>query len=90
MSDTISVIVRVLPNNEDVEVKLPVEATASDVIETLLENGIGERIDQTGNPISYKLIPKGKNIEIGEDETLSVAQVQSGDVILMTPVLVAG
>ena len=86
----IKVIVRVFPNNEDVDVDLPLNATANDVIETLLEAGIGDRLDNSGNPITYTLTPKGKNVVIEENETLGSAQVQDGDVILMTPVFVAG
>lgn len=91
MSTTsIKVIVRVLPQNEDVDVELPLNATAKDVIESLLDSGIGQRNDNVGNPITYNLTPKGRNIVIDENETLGAAQVQEGDVILMTPVFVAG
>ena len=87
---TIKVIIKVLPSNEDVDVELPVNATPADIIEKMLESGIGPRNDNAGNPITYNLTPKGKNIVIGEDETLGAAQVQEGDVLLMTPVFVAG
>ncbi len=90
MSNLISVIIRVLPANEDIDVKLPLNATATDVIDTLLSNDIGQRTDHSGNPITYQLSPKGKNRPIEADETLQSAQVQEGDVILMTPIFLAG
>lgn len=90
MSQEISVIVRVLPKNEDVDVNLPVEATAHDVIESLLDEGVGVRVDQNGQPVSYRLIPKGKNSEIDENESLGQAKIQNGDILLMTPTIVAG
>lgn len=90
MSKEISVIVRVKPSNEDVDVNLPLNATASDVIETLLDNGIGSKKDDEGNDMTYQLVPKGKNTPIEEDETLSKAQIQDGDVLLMLPMFVAG
>jgi len=86
----IDVLVRVLPGNDEVDVTLPVNATASDVIETLLDNGIAERMDASGNMISYKLVAKGKNETIDEEETLEAARIQKGDILLMTPILVAG
>lgn len=90
MSQEISVVVRVLPNNEDIDVNLPLDATASDVIETLLDNNIGQRSDTQGNPITYRLAPKGKNMSLAEDETLGDAGVQNGDILLMMPDFVAG
>ncbi|MTB52930.1 EsaB/YukD family protein [Lewinella sp. W8] len=86
----VNVIVRVLPDNEDIDVSLPLTATATDVIEKLLENGIGSKTDASGNPISYQLAPKGKGRNINPEETLEAAQVQEGDVIMMTPIFVAG
>jgi hypothetical protein len=86
----ISVIVRVMPDNEDVEVTLPLNATATDVLESLFESGIGKRSDQQGNPVIYRLVPKGKDVAIGENQSLGEAQVQNADTLLMMPELVAG
>ena len=90
METSIKVIVRIVSTNEDVDVDLPINATAADVIESLLEGGVCGRNDHAGNPITYQLTPKGKGVIIGEDETLAEAKIQEGDVLLMTPVFVAG
>ncbi|MBK9013926.1 MAG: EsaB/YukD family protein [Saprospiraceae bacterium] len=92
MEKEISIVIRVMPNADDVDVTLPLNATATDVIETLVgDPSLGiPRIDQQGNPISYKLAPKGKNRELGEDETLGHGEVQDGDILLMMPVVIAG
>lgn len=87
----IGVVVRVMPNADDIDVNLPLSATALDVIETLLESGLGiPRVDQQGNGISYKLAPKGSNRAINEGETLGEAQVKDGDILLMMPQVIAG
>ena len=90
MSSIVSVIIRILPNNEDVDISVPLEATATEIIGSLLEKGLAERTDQNNYPINYKLIPKGKNVEIGENETLLQRNISDGDILLMAPVLVAG
>jgi len=91
MSKEINIIIRVMPNAEDVEISLPVEATPRDIIETLLDAGLGiPKVDGQSNPISYHLVPKGGNSKIGESDTLMNAQIQNGDVILMNPQVIAG
>ena len=82
----VSIIVRVLPDNEVVDVNLPLEATSIDIIETLLDNGIGSRNDKDGNQIKYKLTKKGKGSDLRENESLENASTQDGDVLLMCPV----
>lgn len=86
----LQVIVRVLPDNVELDVKLPKKATANDVISTILEQGKGSAYDKRGMPTTYRLTPKGRNIEIEENQTLEAAQVQDGDILLMTPDFVAG
>jgi uncharacterized ubiquitin-like protein YukD len=91
METTLKVIVRIVSSNEDIDVDLPSDATAGDVIDSLLEANYCDRNDHAGNPITYQLTPKGnKGLIIGEDQTLAEAKVQQGDVLLMTPVFVAG
>lgn len=91
MERTIKVIVRIVSSNEDIDVDLPLDATANDVIETLLEAGVAPRNDNSGTPITYQLTPKNRrSIVIEEEQTLESAQIQEGDVLLMTPIFVAG
>jgi len=87
----INVIVRVMPNADDVDVSLPLNATPLDIIEEMLSANLGiPRVDQQGNPISYKLNVKGRNDTLKEYETLASAQVQDSDIILMMPQVKAG
>jgi len=91
MSKEINVVVRLMPNADDIDVSLPLAATPKDIIDTLLDAGLGiPRVDQQGNPIAYQLIPKGKNDAVKEDETLDTAQVQNGDILMMIPKVIAG
>jgi uncharacterized ubiquitin-like protein YukD len=87
---TLKIVVRLVAKNEDVDVEFPAEATASDVINAILDGGMVDRRDAAGNNITYQLSPKGANRVINENETLVQAQVQDGDVLLMNPVLLAG
>jgi len=87
----ISVIVRVMPNAEDVDIDLPLEASPADIIEEMLNAGLDiPRIDQQGSTISYKLVPKGRQQALADYETLGQAQVQNGDILLMIPQVRAG
>jgi hypothetical protein len=91
MDKEVNVVIRIMPNADDVDVSLPLNATPSDVIETLLEAGLGTpRVDQQGNAISYQLVPKGSNAAIGEEQTLGEGKIQAGDIILMIPRVIAG
>lgn len=87
----ISVVVRVMPNADDVDIELPLEATPADIVEEMLNAGLNiPRIDQQGAAISYKLVPKGRQQALGDYETLGQAQVQNGDILLMIPQVRAG
>ncbi len=88
---TIKVIVRVVSTNEDIDVDLPLDATASDIIESLISGGVAPEFDNSNNPITYHLTPKtNRSIVLEEEQTLAEANIQAGDVILLTPVFVAG
>lgn len=91
MSQEINVVIRIMPNMDDVDISVPMEATAADIVETLLDAGLGiPRLDQQSNPITYQLVPKGKNEPIENEVSLSTATVQNGDIILMIPKIIAG
>lgn len=91
MDREIEVIVRVLPNGDELDVSLPLNATATDVIETLLDSGSGiPRVDPQGNHYSYSLVVKGQGTKLEGHETLGHARIYDGDVLLLTPHLVAG
>lgn len=87
----ISVVIRVMPNADDVDVSLPLNATPADVIETLLDADLDiPRVDPQGNPISFQLVPKGANVALDESESLKEGRVQDNDIILMIPKVIAG
>jgi len=87
----INVVIRVMPNADDVDVSLPLNATPSDVIDTLLNADLDiPRIDPQGNPISFQLVPKGANAALNEGDTLKEGRVQDSDIILMIPKVIAG
>lgn len=91
MEKEVNVVIRIMPNADDVDVSLPLNVTPQDVIETLLSSGLGiPRVDQQGNAISYQLVPKGSNAPITEAQSLGEANVQSEDIILMIPRVIAG
>lgn len=91
MSKEISVIIRVMPNADDIEVTLPLESTPKDIVEALLDSDIGiPKIDPQGNPYVYELQPKGSNSAIQDGQSLQKANVQNGDTILMMADLIAG
>ena len=91
MDQEINVVVRIMPNADDVDVSLPLSATPNDVIETLLDANLGvPKTDQQGNAISYQLVPKGGNVALKDTQTLQEGRLQAGDVILMIPRVIAG
>lgn len=91
MNQEINVVIRVMPNMDDVDISVPTEATASDIVETLLDAGLGiPRLDQQSNPITYQLVPKGRNEPLDNQNSVEAAKVQNGDIILMIPKIIAG
>lgn len=91
MTEEINVVIRIMPNADDVDVSLPLDATPSDVIDSLLDADLDiPRIDPQGNPISFQLVPKGSNAALEEEETLKEGKIQKDDIILMIPKVIAG
>jgi hypothetical protein len=91
MNNELSVVIRVMPNMDDVEISVPQDSTSNDIVEALLDSGLGiPRMDNQSNPISYQLVPKGKNEALEGPMTVGKAQIQNGDIILMLPRIIAG
>lgn len=86
----VKVIIRVMPNSDEIDATLPVKATAAQIIKKLLSdpNLKLSKNDPQGNPISYVLHCKrsGKNVT----DSLEKAGVKDGDVLLLTPSVTAG
>lgn len=90
-SDVISVIVRILPAGDELDVELPLYSTSKEIIEELLNAGLGiERSDSQGNPHIFQLISKENGRELLSDKTLYDCGVKPGQTLLLTPKLVAG
>ncbi len=91
MTEEIPVIIRVMPNAEELEVSVPKTATPRELISHILDAGVGiPKTDAQSNQIAYQLIPKGKNEVLKEAESFEQGEVQANDVILMIPKVIAG
>lgn len=91
MTQELPVIVRVMPNADELEISVPSSATPRDLITHILEADIGvPKTDAQSNEIVYQLIPKGKNAVLKEMETFEQGEVQANDIILMIPKVIAG
>lgn len=87
--DEVSVTVRIMPKGEELEVELQLAMSGREIINEILEHGAAPRTDSEGNPYSYELISKRTNTKI-EDQSLYDCGVQYGEILYLTPKLVAG
>ncbi len=87
-----SVVVRILPQGEEVELELPAASTGKTIKDSLLDHPELNipKTDPEGNRYHFKLISKSAGKEISDDKTLYECGVNNGDTLLMTPTLVAG
>lgn len=85
----VNIIIRILPQADEVEVSLPLTITSKELIEQLLNSDLGIRRKDNDNEIIYQLIPKVSSIPLNKNDTLFEANVKEGDVILMIPPLFA-
>lgn len=92
MSETsvITVIIRLLPRGDELDVELPLFSTGKEIVEELLNADLVPRTDPQGNPYTYKLIHKDSSLEIVQEKTLFDLGVKDGNTLLLTPQLVAG
>lgn len=92
MSETsvITVIIRLLPGGDELDVELPLFSTGKEIVEELLNADLVPRTDPQGNPYTYKLVSKDSSLEIVPEKTLFDLGVKDGNTLLLTPQLVAG
>jgi len=91
MIEEIPIIIRVMPNADELEVTVPRSATPRELISHILDASLGiPKTDAQANQIAYQLIPKGKNQVLQESESFEKGDVQANDVILMIPKVIAG
>lgn len=89
--DEISVVVRIYPSGEELDVELPLYSTGKDIIDELLNANLGiPKTDAQGNQYFYELFCKDISKTIVPEKTLADLGVQSGYRLLLTPKLVAG
>jgi len=87
-----SVIVRILPRGEEVDMELPATSTGKVIKESLLDHEELHipKYDEEGSQYSYKLVSKGSGKEISDAVTLYEAGVKDGDTLLLMPTIIAG
>ncbi len=88
--DNINLVVRILPAGDEVDVELPLQTTAKELIEELLDSGEVPKADPHGNPYTYDLVLKGTRAHIMPEKTLYDIGIKDGDTLLLMPRLVAG
>lgn len=89
----VNVIIRVMPNGDEIDASLPVKATADQIIKKLLgdANLKMSKTDNQGQQLTYELLCKesGKNLS-NENLSLEGAGVKEGDTLLLAPTPIAG
>lgn len=86
----INVTIRISMSQEEVDITLPVTATASQIINKLIGAGLGiSKVDESGDPYVYDLIHKASASRIGEDQMLEETKVRDGDILILSQDLVA-
>ena len=80
----ISVIIRTANQTRKAEVTVAAENTCGDLIAGAIENW---SLDDT---VDYTINNSTKNIALDPDETVGKSQIESGDMLEIQPVLVAG
>ena len=89
-TSVISLIVRLLPSGDELDVELPLYSTGKEIVNELLDAEVAPKFDPQGNPYIYKLISKATGKEIVPEKTLHSLTIREGDTLLLTPQLVAG
>lgn len=86
----ISIVIRIMPQAEDLDVDLPLHCTGKQIVEELLGNNIVNRNDDQGNPIVYELVSKALGKKIRPEDQLQDLAIPNGDTLLLTPKVFAG
>lgn len=86
----ISVIIRLMPGGDELDVELPLYSTGKEIIEELLNNGLVPTTDPQGNPYTYKLVSKETGQEVAQGQSLFNLGIKDGNTLLLMPNIVAG
>ena len=90
MSDTINIVIRLMPSGDELDVELPIFSTGKEIAEELLSQSVAPRSDPEGNPYIYELISKSSNVRIDDDKALYDVGIKDGETLFFVPKLVAG
>lgn len=89
----VKVIIRVMPNGDEIDATLTVKATADQIIKKLMTDPKLklQKNDTQGKPISYELLCKESGKNLSQNKlSLEQAAVKDGDTLLLTPSVIAG
>lgn len=90
MSEILMVTLQIMPSNERRPMELPSQATGGEIINAIMNQNVVPRTDNKGNPQSYTLRHEGSRLEIGDTQRLYELRVNNGDILTLTPKLIAG
>lgn len=90
MSDTLNIVIRLMPSGDELDVELSRYSTGRDIANELLDADVAPRTDPEGNPYVYELISKARNVKIEDDKCLDDLGIAGGDTLYFVPKLVAG
>ncbi|MBK8193656.1 MAG: GTP-binding protein [Lewinellaceae bacterium] len=87
ISELINIVIRVMPNGDELDVELPGLALGSEIITELLAAKVAPRVDPNGVPIQYDLVSKTIGKKMPPNQTVFDFGVKEGDVLYFLPVL---
>jgi len=90
MEDSINLIIRVMPANEEHDVELSRYTTGKEILNALIDNDIIKSSSADGDPYIYRIVTKGTNVQLTDEKALEDVHVKDGDTLIITPELVAG
>lgn len=89
-NDILNLIIRLMPNGEELDVELSKFSTGKEITEELLGASVVPRTSPEGEPYVYELISKARNIKVEDSKCLVDLGISDGDTLFFVPKLVAG
>lgn len=86
----LSVVIRIMPGGEDLDVTLPYSSTGDEITRKLLEAKVAPGADGEGNPFVYELVTERDNVRIAAEKSLHDLGVTDGETIFFIPSITAG
>ena len=88
--DYINVIIRIMPQGEEVEVELSGYTTGKEIIDELLQEDLSLGQNGSGELQVYELVKKDTNTKLEENRSLFDIGIKNGDILYLLPKMVAG